>query len=78
MSRLLNLILIITLLLLSSHLSAGSRAILGVAGGPRSVLTIDYGEPVKGIAEGDYFVLKVLKVRGSKVDYGFVRLEVEE
>lgn len=40
-------------------------------GRPYSVLTIDYGERPLGFVEGDVYVLKCLKVRGTKIDYGF-------
>ena len=44
--------------------------------GPKAILTISYGESPIGFKEGDYYVLKVLKIRDTKVDYGFCRLNV--
>ena len=40
-------------------------------GKPYAILTIDYGEPPKGFVEGEFYVLKCLKVRATKIDYGF-------
>jgi|GEM_PF-4485475 len=40
-------------------------------GKPYAVLTIDYGESPQGFVEGEFYVLKCLKVRGTKIDYGF-------
>jgi len=57
----------------------GVRPLAGVyQQGPRAVLTIEYSEAVNGFKEGDLYTLKVLKVRGTKIDWGFVRLATEE
>lgn len=45
---------------------------------PYAVLTIDYGEPVKGFSENSFYVLKALKIRGTKVDYGFCEIQRNE
>lgn len=51
---------------------AGKRAeIVNEIGKPYAVLTIDYGEPLKGFQEGEFYVLKVLKIRATSIDYGF-------
>lgn len=47
-------------------------------GKPYAVITIDYGEPVKGFIENEFYVLKVLKIRGNKVDYGFCPIAREK
>lgn len=44
-------------------------------GVPYAVLTIDYGENPKDFIEGEFYVLKCLKVRGTKIDYGFCPIE---
>ena len=44
-------------------------------GKPYAVLTIDYGEPPEGFREGEFYVLKCLKIRGTKIDYGFCPIE---
>lgn len=50
----------------------GERAeIINEIGKPYAVLTVNYGEPVRGFMEGEFYVLKVLQVRGNRVDYGF-------
>jgi hypothetical protein len=50
--------------------------------GPRAVLTINFNENPKGFAVNQFYILKVLQVRkdtiGYDVDFGFVRLEVQE
>ena len=94
MSRLLNiLLLVLVLVLLFSHVTADTalRPVLGVVKeGPRSVLTIYYEADKDGkpppMSPGEFYVLKVLNSGRSTypgkppffVDYGFVRLEVEE
>lgn len=56
-----------------------TRALNGVyRQGPRAVLTIHYDEPVNGFGVGDFYALKVLRVGGESIDWGFVRLNVEE
>ena len=51
---------------------AGERAyVLNEFGKPYAVLTIDYGEPPKGFVEGEFYILKVLKIRATSIDYGF-------
>lgn len=40
-------------------------------GKPYAVLTIDYGERPEGFVENEFYVLKCLKIRGTKIDYGF-------
>lgn len=47
-------------------------------GKPYAVLTIDYGEPPKNFMEGEFYVLKVLKIRGTKIDYGFCPIRREK
>ena len=50
----------------------GERAhIVNEIGKPYAVLTVDYGEPPEGFKEGEFYVLKVLKIRATKIDYGF-------
>jgi len=44
-------------------------------GKPMAVLTIDYGERPRNFVEGEFYVLKCLKVRGTKIDYGFCPIE---
>ena len=81
MSRLPSLILLILLLWASFAFgrSYGVRPIAGIfQQGPKAVLTIDYGEPPDGFREGDFYTLKVLKVRETKIDWGFVPLAVED
>lgn len=51
---------------------AGERAqITNEVGQPYAVLTIDYGEPPKNFKEGEFYLLKCLKIRATKIDYGF-------
>ena len=58
---------------------AGERAqIANNIGKPYAVLTIDYGEPPQGFVEGEFYVLKCLKVRATKIDYGFCPIERDE
>lgn len=57
---------------------AGERAqIINEIGKPYAVLTVDYGEPPDGFVEGEFYVLKVLKVRATKIDYGFCPVKRE-
>jgi hypothetical protein len=44
-------------------------------GRPYAVLTIDYGEKPKGFVKGEFYVLKVLQIRETSVDYGFCPIE---
>ena len=92
MSRLLNVVfLILILMMFFSHVTADTavRSIFGIQKeGPRSVLTIYFEADEKGsgpkVNVGDYYVLKVLNTGRSQlpgkppyfVDYGFCRLEV--
>ena len=79
MSRLLKAILVVLILLqivwgfyFFKRVWAGERAnITNEFGKPYAVLTIDYGEPPKGFIEGEFYVLKVLKIRATSIDYGF-------
>jgi hypothetical protein len=58
--------------LLMQRLYPGEHAyVVNEIGKPYAVLTIDYGEPPKRFVEGEFYVLKVLKIRGTKIDYGF-------
>ena len=57
---------------------AGERAeIVNEIGKPYAVLTIDYGEPPEGFIEGEFYVLKVLRIRATKIDYGFCPVKRE-
>ena len=47
-------------------------------GKPYAVLTIDYGEPPTGFVEGEFYVLKCLKIRATKIDYGFCPIKRKE
>lgn len=59
-----------------SRTYVGERAeVTNEIGKPYAVLTIDYGEPVKGFREGEFYVLKVLKIRATKIDYGFCPIQ---
>ena len=81
MSRWLSLI-VLGIVLWASFVFGRSYELRPIAGvyrqGPRAVLTIEYNEPAKGFEEGDLYILKVLKVRGTKIDWGFVRIATEE
>lgn len=44
-------------------------------GKPMAVLTIDFGEMPRNFGEGQFYVLKVLKIRGTKIDWGFCPVE---
>ena len=46
-------------------------------GKPYAVLTIDYGEPPKGFIVGEFYVLKVLRVNATSIDYGFCPVKRE-
>jgi hypothetical protein len=54
------------------HAVVGEPAqVINEIGKPYAVLTIDYGEPPEGFIEGEFYVLKCLKIRATKIDYGF-------
>ena len=57
---------------------AESVSITNEAGKPLAVLTVNYAGEPDGFKEGDLLVLKVLKIRGTKVDYGFCEIEREK
>ena len=84
MNRLLKIWLILLTILFIANLAFAvgepeTRKILGLfKKGPRSVITVEYGSEPKGFTVGQFYVLKVLKVRGNKVDYGFCQLNVED
>lgn len=64
--------------LLAEYVHTGERAeIVNEIGKPYAVLTVNYGEPVRGFVEGEFYVLKVLQVRGTRVDYGFCPVKRE-
>lgn len=78
MSRLLKVLLLLLVLLVGTAIGSQLKSIVGLHYGAKAVLTIDFSEQPKGFSQGDYYILKVLKIRGTKVDFGFSRLEVEE
>jgi len=40
-----------------------------------AVLTVDFNEPVKSFERGKFYALKVLQLRGSKIDFGLCEMK---
>ena len=71
-----SLLLVLTYVELKKGVWAGPPATLkNEAGKPLAVLSVDFGEMPRQFETGGFYALKVLKVRGTKVDFGFCQIK---